>query len=204
MTASCWSGVIVRTTTSVTPRVFHTLDVRIWTIGHGTRPSDGFISVLRQASVVTLVDIRTFPGSRRHPQFGQAALRDALTEAGIAYMHLGGLGGRREPVPGSPHTALRVAAFRAYADHMAAREFQDDLARLEAVANVTPTAYMCAETLWWRCHRRMLSDLLTVRGWEVIHLMGPAKSEPHRLWDVARVVEGRLVYDAGAVPLPPS
>ena len=86
---------------------------------------------------------------------------------------------------------------------MATAEFQQDLARLEAVANVTPTAYMCAETLWWRCHRRMLSDLLTVRGWEVIHLLGPDKTEPHRLWDVARVTDGRIVYDAGTLPLGP-
>ena len=178
--------------------------MRIWTIGHGTRTIDEFVSVLRQAGVVTLVDIRTFPGSRRHPQFGQAALRASLAEAGVAYMHLAGLGGRRKPAPGSPHVALRVEAFRAYADHMATNEFQRDLARLEAVASVTPTAYMCAETLWWRCHRRMLSDLLTVRGCEVIHLLGPDTSEPHRLWDVARRVEGGLVYDAGAVPLPPS
>ena len=154
--------------------------------------------------MVTLVDIRTFPGSRRHPQFGQDALRASLAGAGLAYMHLRGLGGRRTPAERSRHMALRVAAFRAYADHMATAEFEDDLARLEAVANVTPTVYMCAETLWWRCHRRMLSDLLTVRGWEVIHLLGPDKSEPHRLWDVARVADGRLVYDAGAVPLPPS
>src|SRR5512135_2990563 len=203
MTASCWSGVILRTTTSVTTRVFHTQQVRIWTVGHGTRTIDEFISVLRQASVVTLVDIRSFPGSRRHPQFGQSALRASLTEAGLAYMHLGGLGGRREPMTGSPHTALRVAAFRAYADHMATGEFQADLARLEAVANVTPTAYMCAETLWWRCHRRMLSDLLTVRGWEVVHLLAAGKSEPHRLWDVARVADGALVYDAGTLPLDP-
>lgn len=184
--------------------VFHTERVRIWTVGHGTRTIDEFVSVLREAGVVTLVDIRTFPGSRRHPQFGQATLRDSLGAAGVAYMHLRGLGGRRDGTAGSPHTALRVAAFRAYADHMATREFQDDLARLEAVAGVTATAYMCAETLWWRCHRRMLSDLLAVRGWEVVHLLAAGTSEPHRLWDVARVVDGALVYDGGALPLPPS
>lgn len=184
--------------------VFHTEVVRIWTVGHGTRTIDEFVSILREADVVTLVDIRSFPGSRRHPQFGQAALRASLTEAGVAYMHLAGLGGRRRGVPGSPHTALRVAAFRAYADHMATREFGDDVVRLEAVANVTATAYMCAEALWWRCHRRMLSDLLTVRGWDVVHLLGAGTSEPHRLWDVARAVDGTLVYDAGALPLPPS
>lgn len=176
--------------------------MRVWTIGHGTRPIGELVAILREARVVTLADIRTFPGSRRHPQFGQAALRDSLTAAGIAYMHLSGLGGRRTAVADSPHTALRVAAFRAYADHMASDEFRRDLALLEAVASATSTAYLCAETLWWRCHRRMLSDLMTVRGWEVIHLLGPGKSEPHRLWDVARVVDGALIYDGGTLPLP--
>jgi uncharacterized protein (DUF488 family) len=175
--------------------------VRIWTIGHGTRSIEDFIAVLRDANVVTLADIRTFPGSRRHPQFGQDALRTSLTEAGIAYMHLRGLGGRREPRPDSPHTALRVDAFRGYADHMASDEFRRDLGHLMAVANTTSTAYMCAETLWWRCHRRMLSDLLTVAGWDVMHLLDVGKREPHRLWEVARVVDGALVYDGGAIPL---
>ena len=175
--------------------------MRIWTIGHGTRAALDFLAVLRDAKVVTLVDVRTFPGSRRHPQFGQAPLRDVLVEAGIAYMHLPGLGGRRDPRPDSPHTALRVDAFRGYADHMSSSDFQRDFARLEAVASATSTAYMCAETLWWRCHRRMLSDLFTVKGWEVVHLMDVGKSEPHRLWDVARVVDGGLVYDAGTLPL---
>lgn len=175
--------------------------MRIWSVGHGTRTIEELLALLKDARIVTLVDVRSFPGSRRHPQFGQAALRASVTEAGIAYMHLRGLGGRREPREGSPHTALRVAAFRAYADHMTTPEFQDDLARLEAVAAATHTAYLCAETLWWRCHRRMLSDLLTVRGWEVVHLLAPGKSEPHRLWDVARVADGELVYDAGTLPL---
>ena len=177
--------------------------MRIWTIGHGTRPIDELIRVLREATVQRLADVRTFPGSRRHPQFGQAALRASLADAGIDYAHLVGLGGRRDPHPDSPHTALRVAAFRGYADHMASPEFQRDLAALEALARDAPTAYMCAETLWWRCHRRMLSDLLVARGWEVIHLLGPGKSEPHHLWDVARIVDGALVYDGGAIPLPP-
>ena len=176
--------------------------MRIHSVGHGTRPIEDFVAVLRDAGVVTLVDIRTAPGSRRHPQFGQAALRASLTEAGFAYLHLAGLGGRRDPRPDSPHTALRVAAFRGYADHMASAEFQVDLARLEAVAAATSTAYMCAETLWWRCHRRMLSDVLAARGWEVLHLAALGRREPHRLWDVARAVNGTLVYDGGAVPLP--
>jgi uncharacterized protein (DUF488 family) len=177
--------------------------MRIWTVGHGARPQGEFISVLAEAEIRTLADVRTFPGSRRHPHFGQSALRDALTERAIEYVHLRGLGGRRDARADSPHTALRVDAFRGYADHMGSDEFASDLARLEELARATPTAYMCAETLWWRCHRRMLSDLLTVRGWDVTHLLAPGKSEPHRLWDVARVVDGTLVYDGGALPLTP-
>ncbi len=181
--------------------MFHTQKMRIWTIGHGTRATADLLDILREARTVTVVDVRTFPGSRRYPHFGKDALRTSLGDAGIAYMHLPGLGGRRDPRPDSPHTALRVAAFRGYADHMASAEFQADLARLQAVAAATSTAYMCAETLWWRCHRRMLSDVLVRAGWEVTHLLGPGKSEPHHLWDVARVVDGGLVYDAGTLPL---
>ena len=176
--------------------------MRIFSIGHGTRPMEQLLAVLGGVGVRTLADIRTHPGSRRHPQFGQAPLRDALGTAGIAYVHLAGLGGRREPRADSPHRALGVAAFRGYADHMASEGFERDLVRLEELAAATPTAYMCAETLWWRCHRRMLSDLLTVRGWEVVHL-SVRNAEAHRLWDVARVVGGALLYDGGAIPLPP-
>jgi len=175
--------------------------MRIWSVGHGTRPVEDLIAILREAGVKFLSDIRSVPGSRRHPQFGQAPLRASLTKAGIDYLHLRGLGGRRDALAGSPHTALRVDAFRGYADHMASDEFRRDLALLEERARKTPTAFMCAETKWEECHRRMLSDLLAVRGWEVIHLIGPGKSEPHRMWDVARVVDGGLVYDAGAMKL---
>lgn len=177
--------------------------MRIWTVGHGTRSVEELIAVLREAGVATVADVRTYPGSHRHPQFGQAPLRDAFAAAGIGYEHLRGLGGRRDPRPDSPHTALNVSAFRGYADHMSSEEFARDLERLERMARGTPTANLCAETLWWRCHRRMLSDLLSVRGWDVVHLLAPGKSEPHRLWDVARVVDGCLVYDGGAIPLRP-
>ncbi len=175
--------------------------MRIWSVGHGTRAVDELIAVLREAGVTSVADIRSVPGSRRHPQFGQAPLRDALAKAGIDYVHLRGLGGRRDALERSPHTALKVDAFRGYADHMASDEFQRDLARLEDRAKRTPTAFMCAETRWEECHRRMLSDILTVRGWDVMHLLGIANSEPHRTWDVARVVNGGLVYDGGAPPL---
>jgi len=174
----------------------------VWSIGHGTRPIEELLAVLSAAGIKVLVDVRSAPGSRRHPQFGQAALAGLLAVAGIEYVHIRGLGGRRDAIPGSPHVALKVEAFRAYADHMASAEFAADYARLTTTALERATAFMCAETLWWRCHRRMLSDRLTADGWEVVHLLAPGKSEPHRMWDVARIVEGRLVYDGGAIPLP--
>jgi uncharacterized protein (DUF488 family) len=174
---------------------------KVWSVGHGTRPVGELIAVLNEAGITALADVRSVPGSRRHPQFGRATLTASLADAGIEYVHLRGLGGRRDAVPDSPHVALKVDAFRGYADHMASAEFAADYARLEALARKRPTAFMCAETLWSQCHRRMLSDRLTVDRWSVVHLLTPGKSEPHRLWDVARVVEGHLVYDGGAVPL---
>jgi len=174
---------------------------RVWSIGHGTRPIEELLATLTGAGIEALADVRSAPGSRRHPQFGQAALTASLAEVGIEYVHLRGLGGRRDAAPDSPHVALKVDAFRGYADHMASVEFTADYARLDALARENPTAFMCAETLWWRCHRRLLSDRLTVDGWDVVHLLAPGKSERHRLWDVARLVDGRLVYDGGAIPL---
>jgi uncharacterized protein (DUF488 family) len=173
----------------------------VWSIGHGTRPVAELVAVLNEAGIKVLADVRSIPGSRRHPQFGRSALTSSLADAGIEYVHLRGLGGRRDATPDSPHIALRVDAFRGYADHMASEEFAADYERLEALAHEKPTAFMCAETLWWKCHRRMLADRLTIDDWSVVHVLAPGKSEPHLLWDVARVVKGRLVYDGGAIPL---
>lgn len=173
----------------------------VWSIGHGTRSAEELLDVLTEAGIRVLADVRSAPGSRRHPQFGQSALAASLAGAGIEYVHLRGLGGRRDARPDSPNVALRVDAFRGYADHMTSTEFAADYARLVSIAREKATAFMCAETLWWRCHRRMLSDRFAAEGWDVVHLIAPGKSEPHRMWDVARVVDGALVYDGGAVPL---
>ena len=173
----------------------------IWSVGHGARPIDEFIAVLRDADIAALADVRLIPGSRRHPHFGADALEAALGEIGIAYVHLAELGGRRKPRADSPHRALRVAAFRGYADHMNTDEFARGYERLTSLARQSRTAFMCAETLWWRCHRRLIADRLTVDGWTVTHLFAPGKSEPHVLWDAARTLEGHLVYDAGTLPL---
>jgi uncharacterized protein (DUF488 family) len=167
----------------------------VYSIGHGTATAEAFTRTLADAGVRLLADIRSAPGSRRNPQFGQSALRDTLATAGIEYVHLPGLGGRRAPRTDSPHTGLRVAAFRGYADHMASEEFTVDLARLEEFARLTPSAFMCAETLWWKCHRRLLADRMTADGWTVVQLRVGGSPEPHRLTDAAQIVQGRLSYD---------
>jgi uncharacterized protein (DUF488 family) len=176
--------------------------VEIWSIGHGARPLDAFLEVVRAADIDVVADVRSQPGSRRHPHFGARALETALGEIDITYVHLPALGGRREPHPDSPHRALRVAAFRGYADHMDTEEFAQGYERLTSLGRESRTAFMCAETLWWRCHRRLIADRLTGDGWTVTHLLAPSKSERHVLWDVARMVDGHLVYDAGTLPLP--
>ena len=176
--------------------------MEIWSAGHGARPLDEFVDILRDADIKTLADVRLMPGSRRHPHFGAESLDAALHQIGIAYVHLPELGGRREPHADSPHQALRVAAFRGYADHMSSEEFARGYERLGSLARGSHTAVMCAETLWWRCHRRLIADRLTVDGWSVSHLFAPGKSEPHKLWDAARTVDGHLVYDAGTLALP--
>jgi len=167
----------------------------VYSIGHGTATAEDFIRTLADAGVRLLADIRSAPGSRRNPQFGQGALHDALAAAGIEYVHLPGLGGRRAPQGDSPYTGLRVAAFRGYADHMATDEFRADLVRLVEFAQLVPTAFMCAETLWWKCHRRLLADRMTANGWTVVQLRVGGPAEPHRLTDSARVEQGRLSYD---------
>ena len=176
--------------------------MEIWSIGHGARPIEEFLETLRSADIKALADVRSQPGSRRHPQFGAQALATALGAAGIAYVHVPALGGRREPREDSPHRALRVAGFRGYADHMSTAEFARGYERLTSLARESRTAFMCAETLWWRCHRRLIADRLTTDEWTVTHLFVPGKSETHVVWDAARIDNGNLVYDAGTLPLP--
>jgi len=178
------------------------IHVEIWSVGHGARLFEDFLETLHSADIEALVDVRSLPGSRRHPQFGAQSLAASLADVGIAYEHLPALGGRREARKDSPHRALRVAAFRGYADHMSTEEFARGYERLTALARESRTAFMCAETLWWRCHRRLIADRLTVDGWQVTHLFAPGKGEPHVLWDAARIDNGHLVYDAGTLSIP--
>jgi uncharacterized protein (DUF488 family) len=165
--------------------------MRVFTIGHGARSIDELLACLREAGVRTLVDVRHFPGSRRHPQFGRDALSAAVVEAGIAYIHAVELGGRRSNEPGEERFGcIRVAAFRSYAARMARDEWQAALTG--ALAEPAP-CFMCAETLWWRCHRRLIAELLHARGHEVVHLLRPGHSEPHRAWTpISETRDGEL------------
>jgi uncharacterized protein (DUF488 family) len=170
--------------------------VTVFTIGHGARDIDGFLALLTSAGVELLVDVRTAPGSRKHPRFGRDALGASLAGAGIDYVWEGeALGGWRRARPDSRHVALRSAGFRGYADHMETDAFRAARQRLIERADEVPTAVMCAETLWWRCHRRMLADALVAVECEVRHIIDGPRLEPHRLSPQARVVDGLPVYD---------
>ena len=153
----------------------------LWTIGHSTRPLDVFVAMLQHAGIMVLADVRRFAGSRRNPQFSRDALPEALGEAGITYLPMPALGGRRTPDPESPNTAWRVDAFRAYADHLATAEYIDARSTLMHRASERSTCVMCAEAVWWRCHRRLIADDFTARGWQVMHLLAPGKTELHVL-----------------------
>lgn len=157
----------------------------VFTIGHGTRPVEELVTCLREAGVETLVDVRRFPASRRNPQFAQAALAESLAAAGIAYRHEVELGGRRSGEPGEERFAcIRTPAFRSYAARMGSPSWQ---AALEATLAQPVPCFMCAETLWWRCHRRLIAELLVARGHAVIHLVRPGERQPHRLSDDAEI-----------------
>ena len=173
----------------------------LYTLGHSTRTLAELLDLLQEFSIQLLADIRSFPASRRHPQFNKENLELVLPENGIEYVWLGKeLGGYRKKLgPASPHTALRSPGFRNYADYMTtASDFQDGISRLLALAATKRVAYMCAELLWWRCHRSLVSDYLTAcRGVEVIHILKSGKTEPHRLHSAARLAVGKLIYDRG-------
>jgi uncharacterized protein (DUF488 family) len=169
----------------------------IWTVGHSTRPLDAFLEILTAADIKLLADVRRFPGSRRHPQFGQESLTRSLQDEGIAYRHFVDLGGRRsQRLPDSPNTAWRVEQFNAYADHMQSPEFLAALDELIAAARETSTAIMCSEALPHRCHRRLISDALLARGWTVHHLLSPKRIEDHTLTPFARVSGTTVTYPA--------
>ena len=177
---------------------------RIWTIGHSTRSSDDFIAALAAHGIKLVADVRLLPGSKRYPHFNSDALAASLTAAGIGYEHFRELGGRRRPRPDSPHTAWRNDAFRGYADHMDSADFRAGIERLLASsAAIGPTAIMCAEAVWWRCHRGLVSDYLKARGVEVLHIADVKKADPHPWTSAATIVDGALSYRADASTEPP-
>jgi uncharacterized protein (DUF488 family) len=169
----------------------------LWTVGHSTLPVEGLVEILRSAGITQIADIRRFPGSRRHPQFGREALQAVLARNEIGYLWFPELGGRRTGQRDSPHSALRNAAFRAYADHMETDEFREALERLRQLAAERKTSVMCAEAPWFRCHRMLLSDAVTARGGRVLHLTGRGAPREHRLTPGGRLTGGRVIYDGG-------
>jgi uncharacterized protein (DUF488 family) len=190
--------------------------MRIWTIGHSTRSIDEFISLLKANKINLLADVRAFPGSKRYPHFNRETLTESLTAHGIRYEHFPELGGKRKSKPDSRNAAWRNASFRGYADYMETEQFQKGIERLLDVAGqgaaawadaekkhdgweaVTPCAIaiMCAEAVWWRCHRSLVADYLKVRGVEVLHILGANKVDPHPYTPAARIVNGELSYEA--------
>ncbi|HEY8661730.1 MAG TPA: DUF488 domain-containing protein [Hanamia sp.] len=167
----------------------------IWTIGHSTRPFEEFVEMLCSFHIELVADIRSFPGSRKFPQYNKEVLEISLPQNDIEYVNLKSLGGRRKVKPDSKNTEWRNAAFRGYADYMETDSFKKGITELESIALKQRTAYMCSEAVWWRCHRSMVSDYLKVRGWKVMHIMGIDKDEEHPYTAPARIINGALSYE---------
>ena len=170
----------------------------IWTIGHSTRSLEEFLGLLAEYRIETIADVRSFPGSRKYPHYGKEALAAALAAHAIDYRWLPALGGRRKPLPESPNIVWRNASFRGYADYMVSAEFAQGFGQLLELASKTRTALMCAEAVWWRCHRSMIADALSVRGVEVVHVLDATHTTVHPMTAPARIVQGRLTYAANA------
>jgi uncharacterized protein (DUF488 family) len=170
--------------------------VTVWTIGHSTRSLEGFLELLSASRIEAVADVRRYPGSRRWPHFAQESLARALEKRGLVYLWFPELGGRRTPRSDSPNTAWRNASFRGYADYMATEGFAEGLGRLVNLAFGLRTAVMCAEALWWRCHRGLIADVLRWLGFEVVHILGPGSTASHPYTAAARMVRGRLTYSA--------
>lgn len=166
----------------------------LWTIGHSTDTGREFVDKLTAHGITLVADVRRFPGSRRHPHFGQEALSRLLGDAAIRYLHLPELGGRRRARPDSPNTAWRVEAFRGYADYMETPAFNAGIARLLDAAGQERVAIMCAERVWWSCHRGLISDWLKSTGHDVRHILSSERADAHPYTAAARLVDGRLSY----------
>lgn len=166
----------------------------LWTIGHSTRPIEEFIELLQARGIRLLVDVRTIPYSRRNPQFNTAALAESLVQAGLQYLHLPTLGGRRKSRPDSGNLGWRNVGFRGYADYMQTDIFWGALEELMVHGKKSPTAIMCAEAVPWRCHRSLIADALVSRGWTVRHILTTVEAQPHQLTPFAKLENGTLTY----------
>jgi uncharacterized protein (DUF488 family) len=168
----------------------------LFSFGHSTRTAEEVVEILRAHGIERIADVRAYPGSRRHPQFGSEVMARWLAEAGIDYVHLPALGGRRSPQPDSPNDGWANKQFQGYADHMRTAEFQRALQELLDLCARGPTACMCAEAQWWRCHRRMICDAALAAGHPALHIMSASDAVPHELTDFAVVEGARLTYPA--------
>lgn len=172
----------------------------LWTVGHSTHAWDTFVELLRGAGIEAVADVRRHAGSRRHPQFNDEAMAAALPQAGIDYFPFRDLGGRRRPRPDSRNTAWRSESFRGYADYLETDEYRRAAQRLGELAAARRTTVMCAEAMWWQCHRALISDDFKSRGWQVLHLQPGGRVQEHPYTPPARVVDGRLAYPADSEP----
>jgi uncharacterized protein (DUF488 family) len=166
----------------------------IWTVGHSTLPIEDFVDLLASQRIEVVADVRRFPASRRHPQYNREQLERSLVEAGVRYASFQDLGGRREPRADSTNSAWRNASFRGYADYMETAPFATALNRLVTMPRSARVAVMCAEALWWRCHRSLIADYLTAAGTQVLHIGAGGRVTQHALKAPARLVDGRLAY----------
>ncbi|MGC9324254.1 MAG: DUF488 family protein [Desulfomonilia bacterium] len=167
----------------------------IWTVGHSTRTLDEFITLLSIHDIHVLADVRAYPGSRRYPHFNRQVLSPALERAGISYLWFQNLGGWRRPRPDSRNTALKSAGFRGYADYMETQDFKEAITSLLNTAREKRTALMCAEALWWRCHRSLISDYMKSTGVQVLHILDERTIQEHPYTSAGRISDGRLTYE---------
>ncbi len=168
------------------------------TLGHGTLTAGELARLVGEAGIAVVIDVRRYPGSRRHPHFAADEMAAGLPERGLGYRWIPSLGGRRTPAPDSPNVGLRNEQFRAYADHMASEEFAEGAAELSALAEENAVAIMCAESVWWRCHRRLLADhLVLVSGVPVEHLFHDGRLVEHQPTAEARRAGDHVIYDVG-------
>jgi uncharacterized protein (DUF488 family) len=166
----------------------------IYTIGHSTHSLEEFLNMLQSFDIKILADIRSLPGSRKYPQFNKEDLKISLENTGIQYLHMADLGGRRKVKKDSKNNRWNNDSFRGYADYMETEEFKTAVIKLEDIAIKKPTAYMCSEAVWWRCHRSMVSDYLKAKGWMVLHIMGIQKFQEHRYTSPAIIVDENVLY----------